>query len=359
MSFTFVLGALITLTVAGFYLGRSRSLASAGGSAVRLHSRPHYYGYFVALWCGIPTLLILGVWTMFQTPIVEMIVQSNLPERMLEGDPAQMSLVMNDIRNFASGNITSGEITPAVQAAADQYTSLLQVSGLAKFVLILVVGIAAIAYARGKIDPALRARNQVEKTMMAILIVCSVIAILTTIGIVMSLVFESYRFFEKVSPVEFLFGLEWSPQTALRSDQVGASGAFGAIPLFVGGIALAWWVYPRAVDILTGFTPEGGSNFLDAQMFMTFTMRLFLAFGIAFVFPVVMVFLSWAGVVSPRTWLRGWRWAVIIIFTAAAVLTPTPDVFTMLMMAGPMSALYFGAIGVASLKGRIGKRRRA
>ena len=227
MSFTFVLGALIILTVGGFYLGRSRSLASAGGTASRLHSRPHYYGYFVALWCGIPTLLILGAWTVFQTPIVEMIVQSNLPERMLEGDPAQMSLIMNDIRNLASGNITSGEITPAVQAAADQYVSLLQTSGLAKFVLILVIGIAAIAYARGKIDPSLRARNQVEKTMMTILVVCSVIAILTTIGIVMSLVFESYRFFEKVSPAEFLFGLEWSPQTALRSDQVGASGAFG------------------------------------------------------------------------------------------------------------------------------------
>lgn len=240
MSFTFVLGALIILTVGGFYLGRSRSLASAGGTASRLHSRPHYYGYFVALWCGIPTLLILGAWTVFQTPIVEMIVHNNLPERMLEGDPAQMSLIMNDIRNLASGNITSGEITPAVQAAADQYVSLLQTSGLAKFVLILVVGIAAIAYARGKIDPSLRARNQVEKTMMTILIVCSVIAILTTIGIVMSLVFESYRFFEKVSPVEFLFGLEWSPQTALRSDQVGASGAFGAIPLFVGTLLISF-----------------------------------------------------------------------------------------------------------------------
>ncbi len=132
-----------------------------------------------------------------------------------------------------------------------------------------------------------------------------------------------------------------------------------AVVLFAGGIALAWWVYPRAVDILTGFTPEGGSNFLDAQMFMTFTLRLFLAFGIAFVFPVVMVFLSWAGVVKARTWLRGWRWAVIIIFTASAVLTPTPDVFTMLMLAVPMSALYFGAIGIASLKGRLGGRRRA
>lgn len=130
-----------------------------------------------------------------------------------------------------------------------------------------------------------------------------------------------------------------------------------AIPLFLAGIALAWWVYPRAVAILTGFTPEGGSNFLDAQMFMTFTMRLFIAFGVAFVFPVVMVFMSWAGIVSPQAWLRGWRWAVLIIFVAAAVLTPTPDVVTMLTLALPMCALYFGAIGVAALRTR--RRRRA
>lgn len=240
MSFTFVLGALIVLTVAGFYLGRSRSLASTGGTPSRLHSRPHYYGYFVSLWCGIPTLLILGAWTVFQTPIIEMMVQSSLPERMLEGDPAQMSLIMNDIRNLASGNITSGEITPSIQAAADQYVSLQNTSALAKFVAILAAGIAALAYARNKIGPQLRARNQVEKTMMAILIICSIIAILTTIGIVMSLVFESYRFFEKISPVEFLFGLEWSPQTALRSDQVGASGAFGAIPLFAGTLLISF-----------------------------------------------------------------------------------------------------------------------
>ncbi|MBO6518439.1 MAG: phosphate ABC transporter permease subunit PstC [Rhodospirillales bacterium] len=239
MSFTFVLGALIILTVAGFYMGRSRSLADAGGTAQRLHSRPHYYGYFVALWCGIPTLLILGVWTMFQTPIIEMLVQNSLPETMLNGDPAEMSLIMNDIRNLASGNITSGEITPQIQAAADHYVSLNTTSSLAKFVVILAIGIAAIAFARSKINPALRARNQVEKTMMAILIVCSVIAILTTVGIVMSLVFESWRFFEKVSPAEFLFGLEWSPQTALRSDQVGASGAFGAIPLFAGTMLIS------------------------------------------------------------------------------------------------------------------------
>lgn len=125
-----------------------------------------------------------------------------------------------------------------------------------------------------------------------------------------------------------------------------------SIPLFAAGLALAAWVYPRAVVILTGFTPEGGSNVLDAQMLMTFTLRLFIAFGLAFVFPVVMVFLTWAGIVRTRTWLKGWRWAVLIIFILAAVLTPTPDVFTMMTMALPMCALYFAGIGVGWLRER-------
>ena len=124
MSFTLVLGTLTVLTIAGFYLGRSRSLASAGGAANKLHSRPHYYGYFVALWCGIPTMLILGLWTVFQTPIVEAMVQSSLPDQFLNTDASQMSLIMNDIRNLASGNITSVEVTPALQRAADHYSDL-------------------------------------------------------------------------------------------------------------------------------------------------------------------------------------------------------------------------------------------
>ncbi|WP_062073140.1 twin-arginine translocase subunit TatC [Demequina sediminicola] len=145
-----------------------------------------------------------------------------------------------------------------------------------------------------------------------------------------------------------------APGLVKKEKRYTAGFLAAAIPLFAAGIALAWWVYPKAVSILTGFTPEGGSNFLDAQMLMTFTMRLFLAFGIAFVFPVVMVFLSWAGLVRTKTWLKGWRWAIVIIFIAAAMLTPTPDVVTMMSMAGPMVALYFGAIGVA----RLGEKRR-
>src|SRR5690606_33271974 len=78
------------------------------------------------------------------------------------------------------------------------------------------------------------ARNIVERAVMVAMIVSSGIAILTTIGIVLSLLFESMRFFAQVPITEFLFGLHWSPQTALRADQVGSSGSFGAVPVFAG-----------------------------------------------------------------------------------------------------------------------------
>lgn len=119
-----------------------------------------------------------------------------------------------------------------------------------------------------------------------------------------------------------------------------------SIPLFLGGVTLGWWVFPRAVEILTNFTPSGAANFLDAQMFLTFAMRLLLAFGIAFVFPVVMVMLTWGGLVRSGTWLKGWRWAVLLIFVFAAIMTPTPDAVTMVVMAVPMCGLYFLGVSV-------------
>lgn len=240
MSFYLVLIALIGLTVAGFYMGRSRAMKSADGNARILHSRPHYYGYFVALWCGLPAVLVLAAWTTMQTPIVESIIQSSLPASVTSDDPAQLSLIMNDIRNLASGNITSGEITADLRETADRYNSLVSIGDLARFGVILSIGIAAIAFFRSQITPSFRARNRVERILMVLLIISSTIAVLTTVGIVMSLVFESMRFFEKVSPAEFLFGLEWSPQTALRADQVGSSGAFGAIPLFAGTLLISF-----------------------------------------------------------------------------------------------------------------------
>ena len=123
-----------------------------------------------------------------------------------------------------------------------------------------------------------------------------------------------------------------------------------SIPLFALGIIAAWFVFPHAVDILVEFRPDETTQLLDAQLYLAFVMRLFLAFGIAFTFPVVMVALTWTGVVRTRVWLRGWRWAVLLIFVFAAAMTPTPDAVTMIVMAIPMCALYFGAIGIGAIR---------
>lgn len=132
-----------------------------------------------------------------------------------------------------------------------------------------------------------------------------------------------------------------------------------AVPLFLVGAAVAWWMLPHAVSILTSFTPTGAQNLIDAPTYLSFVMRLVLAFGIAFLLPVIMVALDMVGVVRARTWQRAWRWAVVVIFTFAAVATPTPDAVTMLFVAFPMCGLYFGALWLCVVLDRRADRRRA
>jgi phosphate transport system permease protein len=109
--------------------------------------------------------------------------------------------------------------------------------GLAALIIASMVMGTAIVLVR--IRPAMRARNHVENVISSGLIICSTIAIFTTIGIVFSVVFESILFFQQVPITEFLFGLKWSPQMAIRADQVAASGSFGAVPVFAGTLMIS------------------------------------------------------------------------------------------------------------------------
>jgi phosphate transport system permease protein len=231
---------LLVLTVAGFYLGRSRAMATVSGKPRKLHSLPGYYGYYVALWCGIPAFALLGLWLALEPYVVEKMLVSSLPETVQELPPSRLGLYVNDIRNLADGNIVSRDVDPELQATADHYTGLKHISHVAAILCVLAIAIAGLTYGRHRVSPKLRARNGVEKVITIFLIASSTIAILSTIGIVLSLVFEAGRFFTKVSPLDFLFGLEWSPQVALRADQVGASGRFGMIPLLAGTILISF-----------------------------------------------------------------------------------------------------------------------
>ena len=238
MSPTLLIIVLIALSVFGYYFGRGRATAMVSGQMPELHSRPNYYGFYVALWCAVPATAVAAGWLIFQPLIAENIVVSNLPEAMKNLPADRLGLLINDIHNLADGNIVSRDADPAMIAAADQLNYYRSVGNSALFVVALVIALAGASYARSRLSPTLRARNHVEKAVQIFLIACSLIAIVTTVGIVLSLIVESIRFFGKVSVLEFLFGTEWSPQTALRKDQVGASGAFGAIPLFAGTLLI-------------------------------------------------------------------------------------------------------------------------
>lgn len=230
---------LLILTTVSYYLGRSRSLASVSGRTQDLHSLPSYYGFFTALWCGLPALIVFVFWITFQPTIITHLVVAGMPPEIQGLPEAQLNLAINDLKNVVSGNIVSSNPNPAMLAAAEHYKNLQTISSAALWVTVLALAMGGITYARRSIAPTLRARNKVEMTIMVFFIASSTIAIFTTIGIVLSVLFESLRFFQKVPVTEFLFGLQWSPQTALRADQAGSSGAFGAVPLFTGTLLIS------------------------------------------------------------------------------------------------------------------------
>jgi sec-independent protein translocase protein TatC len=132
-----------------------------------------------------------------------------------------------------------------------------------------------------------------------------------------------------------------------------------AVPLFCGGVLLAWLVLPNAIRVLTDFTPEGGSNFISAPIYLAFVMRLLLAFGIAFLLPVVLVGLNLAGILKGQQLVRSWRITVFLVCLFAAMAAPGADAMSMFYLALPMLALFFAAVGICLLNDRRRERRTA
>ncbi|HCY83641.1 MAG TPA: phosphate ABC transporter permease subunit PstC, partial [Desulfobacteraceae bacterium] len=211
MSPTQLLLTLLLLTAGGFYIGRRQAFAvsSTKGGPKVLHSRPTYYGSLTALWCAVPALIVFSFWLAFESSVITDIMIAALPEDIRTLPADRLNLIVNDIRNLVSGNIVGGKISPAIQAAADHYRSMKATSHAALSVLVVALAIVAILGIRKVISPALRARNHVENVIKVLLIACSTLAIFTTIGIVLSVLYEAIRFFQIIPISEFLLGLEW------------------------------------------------------------------------------------------------------------------------------------------------------
>jgi phosphate transport system permease protein len=177
--------------------------------------------------------LILAVWAPIQTGLVDQAVLATPAGQQLPAFDMVRDTILTEARDIASGAIETG-FNPESSAIAPIYAAKNARFGLIGGGIAILVALACGFFALRRIGADFRARSGVERWVMGLLLAASMIAILTTLGIVLSLLFESLRFFKLVSPTEFLFGTVWSPQTALRADQAGSSGAFGSIPLFWG-----------------------------------------------------------------------------------------------------------------------------
>ena len=326
---------LLVLTAVGFLMGRRRAVVRSDQQGQKLHSLPNYYGYHVAVWTGIPALVILAFYTAVGGALVNVVAVSDLERQAgpliraytaeleasseldtlenvsagltmdLEalrtrlansraGDPqfdvwerdiarlsgrrqdnetaivelkdslaravnarapasdagirAQAgfrlwrasdearSLMIANARALAFNEGLASERGPQIQALAAAMSRPDSVFRLSVAGLVIALALAGLTWTYSQISPKFRARVQVEAVLGGFLAIASLLAILTTFGIVLSLLFESLRFFAAIDwqVHEFLFGLQWSPQIAIRADQVGQSGAFGAVPLFAG-----------------------------------------------------------------------------------------------------------------------------
>ena len=240
---------LLVLAASSYFFTRQRSVALVSGELSVLHSLPGHYGWYAAVWTFMPGVVWVVLWVLFGSLAVDALVMGSLPDDLQPATPSQERLLLNDIHNIAAGDVASDAADPRLAEAAQRYNAWMGQGRLATFAIAVLFAALGMMRAFQTLRPDLRARNALERFLMVVLVICSAVAILTTLGIVLSLLFESLRFFARISPVDFLFGIHWSPQTALRADQVAAEGAFGAIPLFAGTMLISLVAMLVAVPI--------------------------------------------------------------------------------------------------------------
>lgn len=228
-----IFAAIAVMAMISFALIRQRSVAVVGGATQQLHSLPRYHGYFAAVRVFIPCIFLFLLWLVGGEAVIENLIISGLPDALKSTNSEQISLVLNRIQ-LAVQHGEQSTSDANILAAAERYSSLYNKGLWSTFWLTVAIGLTGYYLSKNRTQANFRARNNFEKTMSITLAASSFLAIVVTLGIVASLIFESLRFFQQIPIQDFLFGLHWSPQTALRADQVASAGAFGAIPLFAG-----------------------------------------------------------------------------------------------------------------------------
>lgn len=272
MSPFWIMIAVLSLAVLGFFLGRSRAIRSVEGNTRRLHSRPNYYGWNAALFTAVPALLVLLLWMLAQPIAVNRVVQGYLPPETMQ-DAEQRSLALAEVSRTARRLATAVDsnvialaearslkvdnadamkrlqaagidITrkPEILAAAQEFHAVNRAASRLLTGIALVLALGGLGFALMRTNADFRARNVVEQVIRSLLILCSLIAIATTLGIVLSLVFESLHFFRMYPWQDFFFGTQWTPS-------FGGGSRLGMLPLLWGTLYISLIALLVAVPI--------------------------------------------------------------------------------------------------------------
>lgn len=239
---------LLAAVVAGYLLNRSYALRLRSTGSV-LHSLPEFHGAYSALIVGLSGFFLVLAWLLFQGSVIEWQVINGVPAEIAGGlDDVATALAVTEIRSIAAGQVFGSPEEWKIEAAG-RLVELYNTSSWALLVSVVVLSLVLILIARSRVSDAFRARHGVEWIINALMIACSTLAIFTTLGIILSLLFESIKFFRMVPIHEFLFGLRWEPQIAIRADQVAGQGAFGVIPVLMGSVVIMVIALTVAVPI--------------------------------------------------------------------------------------------------------------
>jgi len=223
------------LGLAGWLAARARAWTFKRDAANgRIAALPNYHAWYVALWIVIPVMMFIALWSIISPQLVTQSVLASPAAAELPAFGFQRDSIMSEARAVASGSAravfnaeASGLVEP-YRAAISQYNII---GVLSTLIIAFLTGVWSFL----RVKPDFAARTRVERAVMIILLLASLVAILTTLGIVVSLVFETVRFFGMVSPMDFLFGTQWGPDPMSNPDNPDGS-RYGAIPLFWGTI---------------------------------------------------------------------------------------------------------------------------
>ncbi|WP_320201284.1 phosphate ABC transporter permease subunit PstC [Agrobacterium sp. rho-13.3] len=275
MNTSILLLILALIGIASYLLGSRRAVALAGGRPSSMHSRAGYHGSYVLIWAIIPSALILGLWLVISPLIVTSSVRSGFPDEIKAQSEAQQSLSYGMVGSIArglslltpdefkqakadpaavrpllgaKGVAIAGDPQPYMIEAAETLNALTTASRIGMILVVFGAAIGGAVYALRGIAPRFRARNTVEKVILGALVLASSIAILTTVGIVLSMLSEAIQFFNMVPAHEFFFGTVWDPRFA-AAGSTDSSGQFGLIPLLAGTLYIGFVAMVVAVPV--------------------------------------------------------------------------------------------------------------